>query len=98
MFQQPIFQIDIPTVTAFIAVIITLLAQLLLCFKAKKMWIKILPSALFSVSALVFYICCRVVGGWDGMGYLYFALLSFVLIVICGIGWGIWAMASQRHL
>ncbi len=97
MFDQPILQIDMPAVTAFASTIIALLLQLWLCFKVKKIWIKILPVALLSVSTIGFYICCQAVGGWDGMVYFYFSFLSFILIFVCGIGWGVWAIVRNKN-
>ena len=91
------FEIDIPTIVVFISAIATLILQLLLCFKAKKIFIKLLPIALLIVSTIVFSICGASINGWDGFGYLFFALLSFGLIFVCGIGWGIWAIIRNRR-
>ena len=35
------FELDYTMLVVFIAVIVTLLLQILLCFKSKKMWVKI---------------------------------------------------------
>ena len=91
------FEIDIPTIVVFVSAIATLILQLLLCFKAKKIFIKLLPIALLIVSTIVFSICSASTNGWDGFGYLFFALLSFGLIFVCGIGWGIWAIIRNRR-
>ena len=90
------FEIDFTTIVVFISAIATLILQLLLCFKAKKIFIKLLPIALLIVSTIVFSICSASINGWDGFGYLFFALLSFGLIFVCGIGWGIWAIIRNR--
>ena len=90
-------ELDFPTIVVFVSVIATLILQLLLCFKAKKRFIKLFPIALFVVSTIVFYICSATINGWDGLGYLFFALLSFVLIVVCGVAWGVWAIARKRN-
>ena len=91
------FEIDYPTIVVFVSAIATLILQLLLCFKAKKIFIKLLPIALLIVSTIVFSICSASINGWDGFGYLFFALLSFGLIFVCGIGWGIWAIIRNRR-
>lgn len=85
-------EIDFPTVVVFISAIATLILQFLLCFKVKKIFMKLLPIALLIVSTIVFSICSASINGWDGLGYLFFALLSFGLILLCGIVWGIWAI------
>ena len=89
-------EIDYPTTVVFVSVIASLILQLLLCFKAKKIFIKLLPIALLIVSTIVFSICSASINGWDGLGYLFFALLSFGLLFVCGIGWGIWATIRKR--
>lgn len=90
-------EIDYPTIVVFVSVIATLILQLLLCFKAKKIFIKLLPITLLIVSTIVFSICSATINGWDGLGYLFFALLSFGLILVCGIGWAIWAITKKRN-
>ena len=90
-------EIDLPTIVVFISVTSTLFLQLLLCFKAKKICIKLLPIALLIVSMIIFSVLSACVGGWDGIGYLFFALLSFGLILVCGVGWAIWVIARKRN-
>lgn len=90
-------EIDFPTIVVFTSAIMTLILQLLLCFKAKKIFIKLFPVALLIISTVVFSICSASINGWDGLGYLFFALLSFGLIFVCGIGWGVWAIARKRN-
>ena len=89
------FEIDFTTIVVLVCAIATLILQLLLCFKAKKIFIKLLPIALLIVSTIVLYICSVAINGWDGLGYLFFALLSFGLIFVCGIGWAIWASIKK---
>lgn len=91
------FEFDAPTVVIFLSAIGVLLLQLLLCFKAKQTFVKLLPIVLLVISTIVFYIFAVSVNGWDGLGYLFFAVLSFVLIFVCGIGWGIWAMVRKSN-
>ncbi len=90
-------EIDLTSIVVFISVTITLILQLLLCFKIEKLFIKLIPIALFTISTIVFSVCSASINGWDGLGYLFFALLSFGLILVCGIGWAIWAMTKKRN-
>ena len=90
-------EIDLPTIVVFISVICTLILQLLLCFKVKKIFIKLLPIALLIVSTIVFSVCSASINGWGGLGYLFFALLSFGLILVCGVGWGVWSIIRKRN-
>ena len=90
-------EIDLPTIVVLASVIATLILQILLCFKVKKILIQLLPIVLLIVSTIVFSICSATINGWDGFGYLFFALLSFGLILVCGIGWGVWAIIRKRN-
>ena len=90
-------ELDYPTIVVFLSVIATLILQLLLCFKAKKIFIKLIPIALLIVSTIVLFICSTTINGWDGLGYLFFSLLSFGLILVCGLGWGVWAIIGKRR-
>ena len=92
-----VFEFDYTTVVVLISVIVTLFLQILLCFKSKKMWVKILPAMLLVLSAIVFFICSVRIGGWDAFGYLFFAFLSIGLIFVCGIGWVIWAIVRKKN-
>ena len=90
-------EIDWPTIIVLISVISTLILQLLLCFKVKKIFIKLLPIALLIVLTIIFSICSASINGWDGFSYLFFAFLSFGLILVCGVGWGVWAIIRKRN-
>ena len=90
-------EIDYPTIIVFISAIATLILQLLLCFKVKKVFIKLLPNILLIISTIAFSICSASINGWDGLGYLFFAVLSFGLIFVSGIGWIIWAIMRKRN-
>ena len=90
-------ELDIPTIIVLVSAIITLLLQLILCFKCEKILLKLIPFLLLVISTVVFSIIFANIRGWDGIGYLFFAYLSFALIFVCGIGWGIWAIFRKRH-
>ena len=89
--------IDFPIIVVFVSVIAALILQLLLCSKTKKRFVKLIPITLLVISTIVFSVCGATINGWDGMGYLFFALLSFGLIFVCGISWGVWAITRKRN-
>ena len=93
---QSYFDIDFTTVVVIVSAISVSLLQLLLCFKAKRKYIKLIPIALFLVSTVILSICSAFINGWDGIGYLFFALFSFVLTIICGIILVVWAIDKKR--
>ena len=97
MFGSNSFELDMPTLVVLVSVMLTLLLQLLLCFKAKKTLIKLVPVILLTIAAIVLYIIAHNVGGWDAFGYLFFVALCFGLLVVCGICWGVWALLRQEN-
>ena len=75
-------EIDFTTVILIVSAISVLFLQLLLCFKAKRTFIKFIPIVLLAALTIVFSICSAYINGWDGLGYLFFSLLFFVLVII----------------
>ena len=97
MNHRSTFEIDLPTIVVLISAIITLCLQLWLCRKAKSVFVKLLPIVLLTLSTIAFFVCAEYASGWDAFGYLFFALLSFGLLLVCGIGWGIWAIIRKTN-
>lgn len=83
------FELDWTTVFVIVISVAVLILQIWLCRKGKKLAVKLIPSGVLSVCAIVCGILSEYVNGWDGLGYLFFTLLSVWLIVVCGIGWGL---------
>ncbi len=94
---EPYFELDLPTFVIFVLAICVLTVQILLCFKVKRTFMKFIPMALLVVLTIVFSVCSASINGWDGLGYLFFALLSAGLIFVCGIGWGVWAIVRKMN-
>jgi len=69
---------------------IVLIIQLLLCFKIKNKFIKLIPVILFLISTIVFSIFIFILDGWDSVGCLLLAIGSLFLLFVCGISWIIW--------
>ena len=66
--------------------------QLFLCFKVKKLILRLLPVTALFVLASAFIISSFTASGWDAIGYILLALFTGFMIIACGIGWGIWAI------
>lgn len=66
--------------------------QLLLCFKAKRRMIRLLPVIILSVLTVFFLVMAVTATGWDGIGYIFLAIFISFMLLACGIGWGIWAI------
>jgi len=91
------FEFDYSTVVVIAAVIITLLVQILLCFKGKEIWVKTIPTTLLVLSVVVFSVCSAMSDGWDAIGYFFFVLLSLGLIGVSGVGWAFWAIVRKMN-
>ena len=86
-----------PTMVVFVSVLMVLVLQLLLCFNARKTFTKLLPLVSLTILMIVFSVSSAVINGWDGLTCFFFAVLSFGLLFVCGIGWGIWAVFRKRN-
>ena len=91
------FEFDYSAVVVIATVMITLLVQILLCFKGKEIWVKTIPTTLSVLSAVVFAVFSALTSGWDAIGYFFFVLLSLGLIVVSGIGWAFWAIVRKMN-
>ena len=74
---------------------VMLIIQLVLCFKAHKLWLRILPACLCAVASAVFFIVSFFSDGWDAIGFLFLTIFFAVLLLVCGIGWGVWAIVCR---
>lgn len=86
--------IELTTLTLILAVCVVLPGQLLLCFRAKNQTIRLLPVIVFTALALLFILMSVSTTGWDVLGAVILAILSAILLLASGIGWGIWAIVS----
>ncbi len=92
MFDVWIGDVELTTAVLIFSVVVLLPVQLLLCFKVKSKAIRLLPTILLSILTTIFVIMSVVITGWDGLGYIFLAIFSGIMLLMCGIGWGIWAI------
>ena len=86
---------DIRTdVFVLLAAIIFVLIQALLCFKVKKVIVRLIPAILSLAAIIVFAVLAFVFEGWDRLGYLLLAIFAAILLAVCGLGWGIWSITK----
>lgn len=82
----------------FIAVapfVIIFIIQILLCFKVKSRIIRLLPMIILFLTAIVYLVLVSITpAGWDRLGYAILVAYAVVMIFICGIAWGIWAVKN----
>ena len=65
-------------------ILLILPIQLLLCFYAKKIVVRLLPVCVLTISVLYCYVKM----------YELFAVMLEALIFLCGFAWGIWVIAK----
>ena len=66
--------------------------QLLLCCKVRSKLIRLLPVIVLSVPTAFFTLMSVAATGWDRLGYTFLAIFAGFMLLMCGIGWGVWAI------
>jgi len=84
--------IEVTTLIAITSVLVVLPIQLLLCFKVKPVFLRLLPSILLTGTTILLFAMMAASRDWDAIGYAVLGVLSGVLLIFSGIGWGIWAI------
>lgn len=69
--------------------------QLLLCFRVKSRAAQLSPLCVFALLAAAFLCFSWLLPGWDGVGYVIFAIYAALMALMCIIGWGIWAVIKR---
>ena len=83
-------------VLAGVSTLLIIAIQLALCFKAKKLLIKLLPTILSAAAAILFCILTFTVRDWSALVYIVFAFFAGVMLISSGIAWVIWAIAKIK--
>ncbi len=94
MFDTWMGDIELTTVVLIFSIVVLLSLQLLLCFKVKSRVIRLLPVIVFSIPTIIFVVMSVASTGWDGLGYILLAIFAGFMLLMCGIGWGIWAITK----
>lgn len=69
--------------------------QLVLCHKAKSILVRFIPIILLSLLTTAALIASSLCLGWDKLFYIVCAINLAVMVVVCGIGWGVWAIIGN---
>ncbi len=86
---------ELTIIALIVSVAVILPAQLLLCFKIRKIVIRLLPVMVLSVLTAVFSLLAAVTSGWDSLGYIVLAVFAGMMLLACGGAWGIWSIAKH---
>ncbi len=92
MFDLWLGDIELTTLSLIFSVLLLPL-QLLLCFKCKHKLLRLLPVMLLVLPTVCFLILSATVKGWESLGYLLLAVLTGLMLLVCGLGWGIYGIA-----
>ena len=84
--------IEVTTLIAITSVLVVLPIQLLLCFKVKPVFLRLLPTILLTATTVFLFAMMTTSRDWDAIGYAVLGVFSGVLLIFSGIGWGIWAI------
>ena len=84
--------IEVTTLIAITSVLVVLPIQLLLCFKVKPVFLRLLPSILLTGTTILLFAMMAASRDWDAIGYAVLGVFSGVLLIFSGIGWGIWGL------
>ena len=90
--------LDLGSVLLIITLIL-LLAQIILCFKVKRLIIRLAPAAILAAITTLLLIATLTSFGWNSLGYLILTLWAAVLLAACGLGWAIWGISRLiKHI
>lgn len=97
MHQVDIVEMEAEIFAVIISVVV-LTAQLVLCFKARKLWIRLLPACLCVTAAAASFALTFLNDGWGSVAYMLLMLFCLFLLLVCVLGWGVWAIARECNL
>jgi hypothetical protein len=84
------------TVLIFTILSILIIAvQLLLCFKTKRVWLRLLPTILSGGVTVALFVLVRTATGWEAIGYLLLWLGAGLLFVVDLFAWILFAILRR---
>ena len=94
MFDAWMGNTELTAAALIVSVAVFLPLQLLLCFKVRSRVIRLLPVIVLAIPAFVFYCSAIMSTEWNGFGDALLAIVTSFMLAMCGLGWGIWAIAK----
>lgn len=89
-------EVNLTVLVLVLSVLFLMPLQIWLCFKVKSLFVRLFPVGLLTVAGGWFLTLFYTIPGWDGLGYILFAVYAAFMIVACGVGWGMWALWRWR--
>ena len=94
MFDIWIGDMNLTVLILIISVIVVLPVQLLLCFKVKNKIISCIPVIVLFAIAIIAVFQAISAAAWGSLLGIFGAIYAAIMIFMCGIGWGIWAIVN----
>ena len=93
----PFFDIDLLPLLVVMAAFLIFPLQLFLCRKVKNRMVRLLPVILLTMTEGVLVALSCTSKGWQSLGYLFFVLVAAMMLLLCGLSWGLWAILRKRR-
>ena len=92
MFDIWIGDINLAYILMIVSAVLILPVQLLLCFKVKSRIIRFIPVIALLIIAIIAIIRYANAIDWDGLGFVVVVMYEAFMLLMCGIGWGVWGI------
>ena len=92
MFDIWLGEVNLTTLVLIFSIFILFHCQLLLCFKVKRIVLRLLPSIVLFAATAIFFAFIYIADSWDSLGYLFLALFTGFMLLVCGLAWLVWAI------
>ena len=92
MFDVWLDEMDLTLLVWGISLFVVFPLQLFLCAKVKPLIVRILPVLLFGAATVILALMAVTAEGWDILGYIVLAAYAGIMLLMCGVGWGTWAI------
>ena len=92
MYDFWIGDINIAPLLLIFTFVVVLPLQAILCLKVKSKITRLLPVIILSVLTTAAVIAAAIGTGWDVIFYIVSAIYLGIMLAVCGVVWGIWAI------
>lgn len=96
MFDIHFGNIEITSAVLLFSLFLLLPLQIFLCFKVKSKILRLLPTIILALVAIVLFGASFLAKGWDGLIYLILSYSAGGMFIVCLIGFAISAII-KRH-
>ena len=62
-------------------------AQIILCFGRKRLMLRLLPTALSALAAVICGVMCMILTGWDVFAWMIFLFCFLIMLGACALAW-----------